>query len=328
MWAHWVRFWAVSTVVVALATQSPAASFTRDDTISAGTILVEGEIEAGDAAKLMALIRTGGRPFGYTMWLNSGGGSFAEGLKISKLVREYGVGTVVGPGASCKSACAIIFMHGTEKGGDDFVGLSRKLSRKGRLGFHAPHLPLPDDLVPSRQMVADAYAVALASIAELMEVSAGWFHPDLLKRFLRVPPDQMMIVETYGDLWTWHIELLEPEPSPRKLTKSELVRACMNLDAVINNLRPEVDEDYVRGALVEGGALSQIGRNPQTGDQMWFLSINEMDSVGCRLGISKRDDGTLDVSYYGSDYSTEPSVAKDRAVEGAFFHLPSESFLQ
>jgi hypothetical protein len=100
------------------ATAAPAADLSsvaiRDD---ATIVLLQGDIEPGDADAVEALIKMindDGRLVS-AIRLNSPGGSLAEAIRLAELTRRAKVPTVVAAGSRCASACFIVFASGVEK---------------------------------------------------------------------------------------------------------------------------------------------------------------------------------------------------------------------
>jgi hypothetical protein len=105
--------------LLAAATAADAMIFTRDHL----TVHASGPIEAGDAAQFAAL------PKFDTLELNSPGGLVGEALKMAAIMDARGsIRTVVKPGSSCASACAMVL----------FVsGETRIVYMGGRIGVHS-----------------------------------------------------------------------------------------------------------------------------------------------------------------------------------------------
>jgi ATP-dependent protease ClpP protease subunit len=92
-------------------------------------ILLSGEIVAGDAGRLTMLLEAAiqaGRPLP-DVSLNSGGGLFLEGIRLAEIVKRHGLTTYVEEGATCASACFLVFAAGKEK----------IASYSGRIGVHS-----------------------------------------------------------------------------------------------------------------------------------------------------------------------------------------------
>jgi SH3-like domain-containing protein len=108
-------------------------------TYSRGFIRLDGEIVSGDSQKLKSAAELMGSDFAFE--LNSGGGDFAEGLKIALLFRELGKQTIIRHGDSCLSACAIAFLGGAEQIDEGTVPW-RTVEIGAKLSFHAPYAEL------------------------------------------------------------------------------------------------------------------------------------------------------------------------------------------
>lgn len=106
--------------LLAAATVADAMTFTRLDK---RTVLASGPIEAGDAAQFAAL------PKFDTLELDSRGGLVGEALEMAaNMDARGGIRTVVKPGSSCASACAMaLFVSGE----------TRIVYMGGRIGIHS-----------------------------------------------------------------------------------------------------------------------------------------------------------------------------------------------
>lgn len=85
-----------------------------------------GEISAGDAPKFREIAY---RRASNIVILDSPGGNLNAGLEIAQTVRELGLTTAVPATAGCYSACALIWVAGT----------NRYMSRSAQIGFHAAY---------------------------------------------------------------------------------------------------------------------------------------------------------------------------------------------
>ncbi|MEX0405865.1 hypothetical protein ABGN05_09355 [Aquibium sp. LZ166] len=176
------------------------------------TVSVRGKIDAGDAAKLEAVLKEVITDSGsVVVSLDSPGGSLIEGLKMADLIHQNHVATYVGPNVSCVSACAIGFMGGARRVGEQTVP-DRMLHPTGRLGFHAPVLPervfgsdgsspVPIAAMLERQILAAAF-----QFSELT-VRHGW-QPSLVRAALNAREERDLVyVNTIGDAGRWFIRL-------------------------------------------------------------------------------------------------------------------------
>jgi hypothetical protein len=105
-------------------------------------IYLKGDIELNAADRFEEATRN--LPSSSFLILASGGGSLREMVLIGRLVRKRGFSTWVPPNEACLSACALIWLAGTEKAAADTA----------RIGFHQAY----DDA--KRETVAGNAAVA------------------------------------------------------------------------------------------------------------------------------------------------------------------------
>ncbi|MFN4154616.1 MAG: hypothetical protein ACK4HF_08180 [Paracoccaceae bacterium] len=91
----------------------------------AGTLLLEGAIEPGDAARFADHLGQRTTPPD-RIALHSPGGSVSDALDIGRMIRAAGLPTVMQAGAACFSACPYILAAGAE----------RRVSRKALVGVH------------------------------------------------------------------------------------------------------------------------------------------------------------------------------------------------
>jgi hypothetical protein len=165
----------VATLTLSISHQAQAASWkssaTRDGRIvvSISGDITEGDTEAfkaavkaaNDAGKLVTSIR-----------LNSVGGNLLEGVKLSEAVRFAKVATNVGQGATCASACFLIFAAGETK----FANYT------AQIGVHGA-----SDKTGAETVQSGAATVSMARIAKDLGVP-----PAIIGRMVVTPPDQMV----------------------------------------------------------------------------------------------------------------------------------------
>lgn len=89
------------------------------------TVLLEGAIEVGDAARFAQYLEARAAPPAQIA-LHSPGGSVSDALEIGRMIREGGVDTVMQAGAACFSACPYILA----------AGVARRVSRAALVGVH------------------------------------------------------------------------------------------------------------------------------------------------------------------------------------------------
>ena len=117
---------------------------------------IKGQIVAGDARRVADFIERATRTRPVTVHLNSPGGSLQEGMDLGRYFHANAIATyIVGPGASCASACAMAFLGGRDRNGDAL----RVKGADARLGFHSFRRPLDDrDYTLHDMKAAMAYA--------------------------------------------------------------------------------------------------------------------------------------------------------------------------
>jgi hypothetical protein len=282
-------------------------------------IRMEGEIVAGDAERFNAFIRqiapriendteVLGRPRIAVLCLNSTGGSFDEGIRIAEAVRTGGswlpedgrpfIATRVEAGAQCLSACAIVFMAGTE---DDFEGPnfpSRSIHPLAQLGFHAPSLDLPAGIY-DEATVGAAYDISIEAIAAILRVlnvgeepggtqfagNRAWMNASLLAAMLATPPTDMRMIATVDDAGRWQIPVYPIAEIP--VDERSGFRACLNFQAWANGRPSFTPSPLQNGSPQDRPVRTGLGR-PEV--RHLFFVINELDGEYCTLSI--RGDGS------------------------------------
>lgn len=144
----------------------------REITMNGSTerwIIVRGLIEQGDTVNFLGALGTSERR-AVTVWLDSPGGSAAEGLAIARMIKTLGLNTYVHSDSKCDSICSIMFLSGKRK----------MVTASSRIGIHAAH-----DLKTKR---IDAYANA----------KIGWYlgsidYPEeLIDLWINTKPDRLV----------------------------------------------------------------------------------------------------------------------------------------
>ena len=202
-------------------------------------VSLTGTIEVGDAAKLLALLgdnRTQkGMPI--TFCLDSTGGNFEEGLKIAEISWERNLSTLVLPDKQCLSACAIVFMTGTElsTGG---VGLARTMHSTSKIGFHAPSIVVAggefdaDDLDAAYSAAVDGVGKRLLGIAKLR--GRTWANPlikgELVNEMMKRRGSDFYYIDTVRKAIEFEISVADAT-GPSKLSKASMKSGCENVAA-------------------------------------------------------------------------------------------------
>lgn len=178
---------------------------------------LEGAISAGDYDNFSKVISQNAIEL-YSertsaICLKSDGGSYAEALKLSELIYNRGISTVIEYGSECFSACAIIFMAGVSP---EKIIPSRKLSIGGVLGFHAPYLTMPDGKYSKEQMegVAQGMRMAIGALirfsSKRTKMAGGDFiKQSLIAKILEKGPQEAFFVRTISEAARWDIVIYD-----------------------------------------------------------------------------------------------------------------------
>lgn len=168
--------------------------------------------------------------------LDSPGGSLAEVIKIVDYLRQEGpygeyiwrntLGTAVPAGARCESACAILFLAGRrDTRSEEGLLPDRVLHSRGKLGFHAISLDLPEGSY-SHSQVSQAFTLAVKSMGAVADRMGDLeMRLSLLRLMLATPPDQMSYVETLAQAAQWNIQLAGT-PSLTEPGPANVLTAC------------------------------------------------------------------------------------------------------
>jgi ATP-dependent protease ClpP protease subunit len=192
-------------------------------------IILRGPIEIGDAAKVNQLKTQLGdysrtRRVLAAIHLDSPGGTYTEALKIVDAIYPLDpIGTVVNEGASCYSACALIFMAGHTGGGSAGIFANRRLHHRARLGFHAPYLKGVQGQF-SGSAIEDSYRMAVASLRELMAKKV--ISASLLTEMLGKGPNEAFVIDTVDKAGRWDIQVVGYPKFP--ITRKMFCTACEN----------------------------------------------------------------------------------------------------
>ena len=131
-------------------------------------IIVKGTIEQGDTVSFLAALNGKDRPV--TVWLESSGGSAAEGLAIARMIKTLGLNTYVHSDGKCDSICSIMFLSGKR----------RMVVTDGRIGVHTAYDP--------KTKRPDAYANALIA----WYLGSLDYPEELVDLWIRTKPDRLV----------------------------------------------------------------------------------------------------------------------------------------
>lgn len=178
------------------------------------TVALKGQIAKGDVDRLQQMLsghlpaKQSDRHPGVTarLTLDSPGGNLLEGIRLANFVHDNAIRTHVGAGASCLSACSLVFMGGATVTPEGKLQSLRELSPNGRLGFHAP--ALPDDALDRidadefERLMVDAAREFLGLLRE-----HNWAQSLVEASLSKTAPGEFVGVETVDDAGRWRIAL-------------------------------------------------------------------------------------------------------------------------
>jgi hypothetical protein len=250
--AYFVRnFYAgISIVILGLAT-SEAHAGTWYDIPGANVELrecnkkFEGVIEAGDLTNnIESLIDR-------RICLNSPGGSLSEVTEFIELIQEkngFGTGgddavtiaTRIQAGDKCESACAVLFMFGSNRYRTAYQ--DKVLEPGAKLVFHSPFIdPRLGDKYSGDVAFAGGIQIAnlLSSATYKTSTPMGVLPEELLSIVFGTPPDQMHYVDTCAEMHILGISTPDVEEVGRDYTgfrdceTNEAVTVSNSLEAVV-----------------------------------------------------------------------------------------------
>ncbi|UIJ83164.1 hypothetical protein [Rhizobium leguminosarum] len=175
--------------------------------------IVEGDYKkvASDLSPYLTDSATGMRGKLILILDSKEGGDYGEALKIIKLIREYKIATYVRKNAECVSACAFIFLAGTDDfwGGSDASPPERRnvLEAGGRVCLHAPFR----EYGPGN--MRDGLEAAQQMIAEMNQ----FISPQLMAEILAKQPEECLRIKTIEDAIRFGIEVSKYQPPPNSV---------------------------------------------------------------------------------------------------------------
>ncbi|RWA97858.1 hypothetical protein [Mesorhizobium sp.] len=263
------------------------------------TVHLTGDIKNGDAQQLesiLAKVAADGGGTRVAMYLNSGGGDANEAIRLSEIVSEQSIATVVDNGSICLSACAFVFMAGRQDDEEYDGAVDRYLHVSGKLGFHAPSLPVtgkegdPVGVDVTWGNLAQVYSSALKQVSSLLlgygSTGTKW-PPSLVGELLRISgPGQYRYIETVDDAGRWHIHLYGFDEQLEVITPEQRFFACLNTYRwtdeekwLAYELAKVTDPQYIR---VRVDHQRPVPSEYEDSDAS-YVTIDDYGFVGCRM---------------------------------------------
>lgn len=126
-----------SVATLALAAPASATIYLREQ---GSRVYLSGVFETGDDARFAAFLAQPRAEKLKTVYLDSFGGTIDAGIGIGLLLRKAGLATAVDArGATCDSACTLIFAGGTRRYYVNGSVIFEGFSARGGLGYHPAH---------------------------------------------------------------------------------------------------------------------------------------------------------------------------------------------
>jgi len=188
-----------SISILASATEAATIRTLEHDQLGVTLLQLEGEIEKDDDERIRkGLAELAGKapPGQLYLSLRSDGGAVDTALTIAKRLREAGIGTIVLPGASCYSACAMIFFGGYSQE----ARAPRRIAFVGsRLGVHRMQVrPRPGLIKELQAKKVDPVVIHDVAQERLGEMIAAMLNleisPQVLARMFQTPHRAMHVL--------------------------------------------------------------------------------------------------------------------------------------
>lgn len=162
------------------------------------TFVLSGTIESGDTDRFKAYFESNADGFGFTVALDSPGGSMMEGIRLGEYLRQTGINTLVArypkrpdgmdnfdysafhpiPGAECSSACALAFLGGVE----------RSIDSGGAIGFHQFYGGDGERSAAETMEQTQTFSGVVANYLRKMGAA-----PDLFELMSVTPPEELFV---------------------------------------------------------------------------------------------------------------------------------------
>lgn len=266
-------------------------SLTNDD--SECSFLLQGEIKAGDAKKLLKKtesyyeeLQLNGtflerRSSPIYVCLNSPGGSLLEGVDLAKVISDFGLATRIPSNSVCLSACSIAFMAGSF-GHPEGEGrwTNRSMHPTAKLGFHAPSLNIPQGEYNERS-VEKAYSVALqavAAVADLKANSIQEFPESIFVKLLRTPASTFTYIDTVGAATRLGVRI-SPVPVFDGKFGAAATNLCKNAVSRFSDVDIEENWEYQKKSREQNWDQLRV----VDGDIVYDGGFYEEASISCRI---------------------------------------------
>ncbi|MFP5075769.1 hypothetical protein ACLE20_00515 [Rhizobium sp. YIM 134829] len=152
----------------------------RFDLQPGGVLIARGAIDPGAAERFKTEIEARGE-YVKVVSLDSPGGSVADALAMSKLIRDRQLNTEVAAGALCASSCPIVMAGGVE----------RRAAEDAVIGVHQVFNGSREQLSPERAMSEAQHTTAEVT----RHLDAMGIKPSLWQKAMETPPDRLAYLD-------------------------------------------------------------------------------------------------------------------------------------
>ncbi|MBE1706729.1 MULTISPECIES: hypothetical protein [Mesorhizobium] len=237
---------------------------------------LSGDIALGD---LESLTESGIRG-GDKLCLDSEGGSFVVGLDIAEWLVSRDIETVLVADAKCYSACALIFMGGSDW--EEIYLPRRRMHVSAKLGFHAPYLVLPRANFTSED-ITSAYAIGLRAVARMMKLGEdrggeGFIANRVILELLSKGPSELYYVDNV--LKANELGIALDGVQKPMWTERDACNAC-----IVKN-----EGRAVEGVCEQPATASKIGKSTT---QFVFNGFAGEGAYSCAVRTEKHKDGVV-----------------------------------
>ncbi len=152
-----------------------------------------GEIVDGDVTRLMSLMRemTIDAPSAHivAIMLDSPGGQLSEGAKLADIIQSAKLTVIVGPGATCASACFLLFAAGS----------ARIIAPDALIGVHSASEAGQENIASMASTIAMARAAAQLNVP-----------PQIIGKMVETTPNRVAWL-TRDDLALMDVHIVAPD---------------------------------------------------------------------------------------------------------------------
>lgn len=197
-------------------------------------VLIQGEIQSGDYARLVQFLRQPGNyePFSRAVFLDSPGGDLVEAMQISNLLEKNHSYTLVMSGALCHNACFVLWMS----------GVTRYLSERAELGVRRASPKVVGGGDPSTWKYSSVTARRMDS-----HLSSLGVPPALLRKISATTSSGMFIIRP-----RWLIEqqlLIATSYRPEFFDAAQVECGGEPFSEIMKSNAPGGDDEYDRWVL-------------------------------------------------------------------------------